>query len=152
MANSFYDEPQDSPAPDKSDTLSLLIGRYVTSIETGTFLTKPYMDDCEKPQARLTLDDGTKLVAVGHSGGCTCGQGDFEFTKAFYQGSPSARIMNTTVEMEGEEWYDGDISANVFKVFVIVDDEKLPLLEFEGYEGDGYYGRGFWLYAYPLEG
>lgn len=59
--------------------------------------------------------------------------------------------MNATVEMEGEEWYGGSISATGFKVFVIVDDEKLPLLEFEGDEGDGYYGRSFWLYTYPLE-
>lgn len=55
------------------------------------------------------------------------------------------------VEMEGEPGYDGDISATCFKVFVIVDDEKLLLLEFDGYEGEGYYGRGFWLYTYPLE-
>lgn len=59
--------------------------------------------------------------------------------------------MNVKVEMEGETGYYGDISATGFKVFVIVDDEKLPLLEFEGYEGDGCYGRGFWLYTYPLE-
>ena len=151
MTNSFYGDSQDSPNTEQGDTLRLLIGRYVTNIEVGTFVTKPYMDECEKPQALLTLDDGTQLVAVGHSGGCTCGQGDFEFTKAFYQGSPTARIMNAMVEMEGEEWYDGDISATRFKVFVIVDDEKLPLLEFDGHEGGGYYGRGFWLYTYPLE-
>lgn len=151
MINSFYDDPQDSPDTEQGDTLRLLIGRYVTNIETGTFATKPYMGECQKSQALITLDDGTQLLAVGHDGGCMCGQGDFEFTKAFYRGSPSARIMNAMVEMEGEEWYDGDISANVFKVFVIVDDEKLPLLEFDGYEGDGYYGRGFWLYIYPLE-
>lgn len=151
MANSFYGDPQDSPDCDAKDTLGLLIGRYVTNIETGTFETEDWMEDCEKPQALITLDDGTQLLAVGRGGGCVCGQGDFEFTKAFYQGSPSARIMNATVEMEGEPGFDGDISATGFKVFVIVDDEKLPLLEFDGYEGDGYYGRGFWLYTYPLE-
>jgi hypothetical protein len=60
--------------------------------------------------------------------------------------------MNAMVEMEGEAGCDGDISATSFKVFVIVDDEKLPLLEFEGWEGgEGYYGRGFWLHTYPLE-
>lgn len=151
MTNSFYADPQDSPDTEQGDTMCLLIGRYVTNIELGTFITNSYMDESEKPQALLTLDDGTQLVAVGRSGGCSCGQGDFEFTKAFYQGSPTARIMNVTVEMEGEEWYGGRISATGFKVFVIVDDEKLPLLEFDGDEGEGYYGRGFWLYTYPLE-
>ena len=151
MTNSFYGNPQDSPDLDAGDTLALLIGRYVTNIETGTFEMNDWMEDCEKPQALITLDDGTQLLAAGRGGGCSCGQGDFEFTKAFYQGSPSARIMNATVEMEGEPGFDGGISATGFKVFVIVDDEKLPLLEFDGYEGDGYYGRGFWLYAYPLE-
>jgi hypothetical protein len=151
MPSSYYSDPQDAPDYDTPDTLSLLIGRYVTNIEVGTFITDYTMDECEKRQARLTLDDGTQLVAIGRSGGCSCGQGDFEFTKAFYQGSPTARIMNAMVEMEGEDWYDGDISATGFKVFVIVEDEKLPLLEFDGCEGDGYYGRGFWLSVYPPE-
>ena len=151
MIESFYRDPQDAPGPEKPDTLGLLIGRYVTNIETGTFITDSWMEDCEKSQALLTLDDGTQLVAMGRGGGCVCGQGDFEFTKAFYQGSPTARIMNAMVEMEGIDWYDMDISATCFKVFVIVEDEKLPLLEFDGYEGDGYYGRGFWLSVYPPE-
>nr|DAR55497.1 MAG TPA: hypothetical protein [Caudoviricetes sp.] len=151
MLESFYWDPQDSPNPDKPDTLSLLIGRYVTNIETGTFVNAEYAEDCEKSQAILTLDDGTQLLAMGRGGGCVCGQGDFELTNAFYRGSPSARIMNAMVDMEGEEEYGGDISATAFKVFVVVDDEKLPLLEFDGCEGEGYYGRGFWLYTYPLE-
>lgn len=151
MIESFYGDPQDVPDPDKPDTLGLLIGRYVTNIETGTFITDSWMEDCEKSQALLTLDDGTQLVAMGRGGGCVCGQGDFEFTKAFYQGSPTARIMNAMVEMESKDWHDMGISATGFKVFVIVEDEKLPLLEFDGYEGDGYYGRGFWLTAYPAE-
>lgn len=151
MLESYYGDPQDSPDPDNPDTLSLLIGRYVTNIETGTFVTKDWMEDCERSQAILTLDDGTQLLAVGRGGGCSCGQGDFELTKALYQGSPTARIMNAMVEMEGEAWHDGDISATAFKVFVMVDDKKLPLLEFDGWEGEGYYGRGFWLHVYPLE-
>ena len=151
MIESFYGDPQDAPDTEKPDTLGLLIGRYVTNIETGTFITDSWREDCEKSQALLTLDDGTQLVAMGRGGGCVCGQGDFEFTKAFYQGSPTARIMNAMVEMEGADWYDMDISATGFKVFVIVEDEKLPLLEFDGYEGDGFYGRGFWLSVYPAE-
>lgn len=151
MIESFYGDPQDAPDTEKPDTLGLLIGRYVTNIETGTFITDSWMEDCEKSQALLTLDDGKQLVAMGRGGGCVCGQGDFEFTKAFYQGSPTARIMNAMVEMEGADWYDMDISATGFKVFVIVEDEKLPLLEFDGYEGDGFYGRGFWLSVYPAE-
>ena len=151
MIESFYGDPQDTPDPEKPDTLGLLIGRYITNIETGTFIIDSWMEDCEKSQALLTLDDGTQLVAMGRGGGCVCGQGDFEFTKAFYQGSPTARIMNAMVEMEGDERYDMDISATCFKVFVIVEDEKLPLLEFDGHEGDGFYGRGFWLSVYPEE-
>lgn len=151
MSNSFYGYPQESPDFDSQDTIGLLIGRYVTNIETGTFVTQSWMEECEKSQALITLDDGTQLVAMGRGGGCVCGQGDFEFTKAFYQGSPTARITNAMVEMEGEPAYGGGISATCFKVFVIVDDEKLPLLEFDGCEGEGYYGRGFWLYTYPLE-
>ena len=59
MANSFYRDPQDSPDFDAQDTIGLLIGRYVTNIENGTFATNSWMEDCEKPQALITLDDGT---------------------------------------------------------------------------------------------
>ena len=151
MLEPFYGDPQDSPNQDKPDTLGLLIGRYVTNIETGTFVTKDWLQDCEKSQALLTLDNGTQLLAMGRGGGGDCGQGDFELTKAFYQGSPTARIMTALADMAGDEEYGGGISATAFKVFVVVDDQKLPLLEFDGFEGEGYYGRGFWLYTYPLE-
>lgn len=65
MPNSFYGDPQDSPNSEAQDTIGLLIGRYITDIETGTFVTKSWMGDCEKPQALITLDDGTQLLAVG---------------------------------------------------------------------------------------
>jgi len=50
MTNSFYGDPQDSPDLDAGDTLALLIGRYVTNIETGTFEMNDWMEDCEKPR------------------------------------------------------------------------------------------------------
>lgn len=40
MPNSFYGDPQDSPNSEAQDTIGLLIGRYITNIETGTFVTK----------------------------------------------------------------------------------------------------------------
>lgn len=43
MFSSFYDEPQDSPNPEQADTLRTLIGRYVTNIELGTFITSSWM-------------------------------------------------------------------------------------------------------------
>lgn len=43
MSNSFYGYPQDSPDFDSQDTIGLLIGRYVTNIETGTFATQSWM-------------------------------------------------------------------------------------------------------------
>jgi hypothetical protein len=43
MPNSFYGDPQDSPNSEAQDTIGLLIGRYVTNIETGTFVTKSWL-------------------------------------------------------------------------------------------------------------
>ena len=80
MAHSLDGAPQDAPNFSDKDKIGLLIGRDVTNIETGTFATGYWMEDCEKSQALLTLDDGPQLLAVGRGGGCSCGQGDFEFT------------------------------------------------------------------------
>ena len=75
----------------------------------------------------LTLDDGTVLEFEGNEG-CCCGSGDYWLTELFQRGTPNARIMSDDTR---------------YTLFVIVDDERLPLAEFEGNDGNGYYGSGF---------
>ena len=109
-----------------SDDLSpVLAGRYVTKVDGDT----------------LTLDNGLMLEFEGNEG-CTCGSGTYDLTKLFQRGTPTARIMSADVTTRLTD-EDDEYSDVIYTLFVIVDDERLPLAEFEGNDGNGYYGSGF---------
>lgn len=116
MSRVYYDDDDLSP---------ILAGRYV--VEAG--------DDA------ITLDDGTVLEFEGNEG-CTCGSGTYDLTELFQRGTPTARIMSADVTTRLTD-EDDEYSDAIYTLFVIVDDERLPLAEFEGNDGNGYYGSGF---------
>ena len=116
MSRVYYDDDDLSP---------ILAGRYV--VEAG--------DDA------ITLDDGTVLEFEGTEG-CTCGSGTYDLTELFQRGTPTARIMSADVTTRRTD-EDDEYSDVIYTLFVIVDDERLPLAEFEGNDGNGYYGSGF---------
>lgn len=110
---------------DSDDLSPVLAGRYV--VEAG--------DDT------ITLDNGLVLEFEGNEG-CTCGSGAYDLTKLFQRGTPTARIMSADVIVSLTD-EDDEYSDVVYTLFVIVDDERLPLAEFKGNDGSGYYGSGF---------
>jgi hypothetical protein len=109
---------------DSDDFTPILAGRYVTSIVDDTMI----------------LDDGTRLEFEGNYG-CCCGSGDYDITSMFKRGTPTARIMSA--EVESHDVDDTEYSDTVYTLFVIVEDERLPLVECQGNDGNGYYGSGF---------
>lgn len=110
---------------DNDDLSPVLAGRYVTKVDGDT----------------LTLDNGLMLEFEGNEG-CTCGSGTYDLTKLFQRGTPTARIMSADVTTRLTD-EDDEYSDVIYTLFVIVDDERLPLAEFEGNDGNGYYGSGF---------
>jgi hypothetical protein len=110
---------------DSDDLSPVLAGRYVTKVDGDT----------------LTLDDGTVLELEGNVG-CDCGSGTYDLTELFQRGTPTARIMSADVTTRLTD-EDDEYSDVIYTLFVIVDDERLPLAEFEGNDGNGYYGSGF---------
>ena len=110
---------------DSDDLSPVLAGRYVTKVDGDT----------------LTLDDGTLLAFEGNEGCGWCYSGNYGLTELFQRGTPTARIMSAEVKTTqlGDDEYDD----TRYTLFVIVDDERLPLAEFEGNDGNGYYGSGF---------
>jgi hypothetical protein len=110
---------------DNDDLSPVLAGRYVTKVDGDT----------------LTLDNGLMLEFEGNEG-CTCGSGTYDLTKLFQRGTPTARIMSADVTTRLTD-EDDEYSDVIYTLFVIVDDERLPLAEFEGSDGNGYYGSGF---------
>lgn len=115
---------------DNDDLTPVLAGRYVTKVDGDT----------------LTLDNGLMLEFEGNEGCSWCGSGTYGLTELFQRGTPTARIMSADVTTRLTD-EDDEYSDVIYTLFVIVDDERLPLAEFEGNDGNGYYGSGFQVTA-----
>ena len=87
--------------------------------------------------ATITLDDGTVVQVKGNMGSC-CSNGDFPIT-SIVESLPGGIITGASVVAK-----DADGFEEQFILFVMVDNKKLPLVEFQGYD-NGYYGSGFYL-------
>ncbi len=114
----------------------LLFGRKIVSVEK----IKP-APAYNYAEGLLHLDNGM-ILAVGGNEGCGgCPSGYYELTDL--NGVDNA-ITNVVVEEEFSDEYretDGH-----YRVFVITEDMNQSLVaSFEGSDGNGYYGSGWWL-------
>jgi hypothetical protein len=128
---------------------ALLIGRRIVAAEMGS-VPIPGVEDpwryTSGAEGVLTLDDGTRIYARGHEGGCSCGAGDYELThlatvdnvitSVRFEDSPSGD------DLDGEGWY---------RIFVFADAAEINVASFEGSDGNGYYGTGYELYVQRAE-
>lgn len=134
--------------PDEARLKELLFGRKIIKVDT----TSTYGYD--EPQGTITLDDGTVLGLAGNTGGCSCGAGDYELTTL---NTVDNAITNVIVEERPDD--DGVCSEcdkwncehrGFYKIFVIAEDHNQHLVaSFEGSDGNGYYGTGWWLTVVP---
>lgn len=85
-------------------------------------------------QGYMTLDDGTKLKLVANEGCGGCGNGWYYLTEL---NKCDNAITDVSIE------YDTHNYDEVIKVFVIAEDRRIQIVNVEGDEGNGYYGRGF---------
>lgn len=89
---------------------------------------------------RLELSDGTRLRLEGNEGCGGCPAGFYTLTKL---NECENIITNVVVEMEEE---DDSIEPDcTYRLFVISGEDKVNLATFEGTDGNGYYGTGFWI-------
>lgn len=91
-------------------------------------------------QDHLLLDDGTLLRIVPNQGGCSCGSGDYEL--ADLRGVDNI-ITSVEFVKEGDE-DDGEFSG-AYRIFVFADNRRLNLFSVEGFDGNGYYGTGYYI-------
>lgn len=85
-------------------------------------------------QGYMILDDGTKLRLVANEGCGGCGNGWYYLTEL---NKCDNAITDVSIE------YDTHNYDEVIKVFVIAEDRRIQIVNVEGDEGNGYYGRGF---------
>ncbi|UEJ83962.1 hypothetical protein Bra3105_06530 [Brachybacterium halotolerans subsp. kimchii] len=120
---------------DQKEISELLIGRKVEKVD----------------DEHIQLDDGTVIKAIGHDGGCACSAGCYDLavlngvdnviTNVEYDYRPAgdwdypARSGHPD---DPEDEYDG-----YYRVFVYADNQQINLMQFNGSDGNGYYGTGF---------
>lgn len=122
-----------------------LVGRSVVAVE---MLDRGSTDETigkwgPTVQGVATLDDGRVLKLSGNDGGCSCGAGDYELTRL--NAMPVNGIMDVQIDVDDsqvDEWGEGH---QTYRLFVLAQDNRIELATFEGNDGNGYYGTGFWF-------
>lgn len=112
-----YSHSDDNDFQDKVEK-QLLFRKVVKVIKDG------------EQDAELTLDNGTVLRVEGNEGCGGCGNGWFDIVEL---NSCDNVITNVECINKNEE---------VYSIFVFAENEKIKLLEYQGYD-NGYYGTGY---------
>jgi hypothetical protein len=123
---------------DQSDIEALLVGRKVTKADAE----------------HLVLDDGTVIKAIGHDGGCGCSAGCYDLSVLNGVDNIITRVSFDYRPAE-DDWTDDGPSRSghpddpedkwtgYYRVFVFADNQQINLMQFDGTDGNGYYGTGF---------
>lgn len=120
---------------DRDEIEGLLIGRRVEKVDGE----------------HLLLDDGTVIKAIGHDGGCACSAGCYDLS--VLNGVDNAI---TSVDFDYRPAGDGEYPSmpghpddpddewlGYYRVFVYAENQQINLMQFDGSDGNGYYGTGF---------
>lgn len=136
---------EETPTADR--LRELLIGKSIVSATVSDENPDPYT---QGPTGTLTLSDGTVLKVWGNDGGCACSAGCYPLAML---NAPDGIITNVEVDAkpsgddkcpECGKWYDCE-HQGFYRVFVVAKDKRLNLASFEGSDGSGYYGTGWWM-------
>ena len=105
-------------------------------------MEKPPVSAYSMGKAQILLDDGTVLLLEGHDGGC-CYAGCYSLEYL----APLSGVDNiiTNVEFHNAPASDHGDGEGVYSIFVYTDNKKINLVTFEGSDGDGYYGTGYYI-------
>lgn len=126
---------------DEDAITGLLMGRTVTKVDGE----------------HLILDDGTTIKAIGHDGGCACSAGCYDLsvlngvdniiTKVEYDYRPASDYdgYENGDAKSGHPDDPDDKWTGYYRVFVYAENQKINLMQFDGSDGNGYYGTGFEL-------
>ncbi len=127
---------------DETETRTLLVGRRIVAAERGHFDTpSPYY----QAEGRLTLDDGTQVLVVPNTGGCSCSAGDYELGHLATVDNVVTSVR-LACETTGGDEFEPDQS---YRIYVIADAVEVNVMTIDGNDGNGYYGTGYELFVVP---
>lgn len=129
--------------PSEERLKELLVGQSIVSATTSDVRPSDGWWGGLPPVGELTLSNGTVLKVYGNDGGCGCNAGCYELTEL---NAIENIITNVeTLEMPDDGYKSESYGGGTYKVFVYADNEKVNLATFDGTDGNGYYGTGWWL-------
>lgn len=120
---------------DREEIANLLVGHKVTKADAE----------------HLVLDNGTVIKAIGHDGGCACSAGCYDLSVLNGVDNVITRVDfdyrpaddGGKVERSGHPDDPEDEWTGYYRVFVFADNQQINLMQFDGTDGNGYYGTGF---------
>ena len=131
-------EEQINPANDDTQSIvDALLGRRIVKLE------KPPVSAYSMGKAQILLNDGTVLLLERHDGGCSCYAGCYSLKHLASLGEVD-NIITKVVFHNYHAWDYGD-GEGVYSIFVYADNKKINLVTFEGSDGNGYYGTGYYV-------
>lgn len=131
----------------RDDIAALLIGRKVTKVD----------------DEHLLLDDGTTIKAIGRDGGCACSAGCYDLsvlngvdniiTRVDFDYRPAGDFddYDAGPSRSGHPDDPDDKWTGYYRVFVFADNEQINLMQFNGSDGNGYYGTGYEILVRDVE-
>ena len=131
-------EEQINPAyEDTQSIVDALLGRRIVKLE------KPPVSAYSMGKAQILLDDGTVLLLEGRDGGCACSAGCYSLEHLASLGDVDNIITN--VVFHNDPAADPQEDMGEYSIFVFADNKKINLATFEGHDGNGYYGTGYYI-------
>ena len=124
----------------QEEITNLLLGHKVTKVDNE----------------HLVLDNGTVIKAIGHDGGCACSAGVYDLSVLNGVDNVITRVDFDYHPAGDDDPWDGPNEAKKcnpeqedysghYRIFVFADAQKINLMQFDGWDGNGYYGTGFEL-------
>lgn len=121
-----------------------LVGRSVVAVRLTPDATETVGEWGPTLQGEVYLDDGQVLKLAGNGPECACSAGEYDLTRL--NDMPINGITDVQVEVDSSrvdpKWGEG---PQVYQLFVLAQDDRIELAAFEGDDGNGYYGTGFWF-------
>lgn len=130
---------------DEQATKDLLLGRQIIAAEQGSFAMPKDKWGYEQDEAvaRLTLDDGTKILVVPNEGcgGCSAGRYDVA-----HLATVENAITDVRLALKDESDQDGE-GPKSYRIYVMAGNEEINAVQVDGDDGNGYYGTGYELFV-----
>jgi hypothetical protein len=120
-----------------------LVGRSVKAVRLVPDGTEKVDDWGPTVQGEVVLDDGRVLKLAGNGPDCACNAGEYDLTQL--NDMPINGITDVQVEVDDSTTDRDGEGLQVYRLFVLAQDDRIELATFEGDDGNGYYGTGFWF-------